>query len=831
MTAQPNVASSADVHAGDAVTGGARRIAYGYGVLLGGLLLGYMFLGRGFAHIGIGPIFIGDVVMLVGIVAAVAVIILTRRVPPLTLTLGLLLAFALLGAARTLPYVGTYGMDALRDAVLWGYAAFALIIYILVDRWSLLTSFRAYGWVVPVFALWLPICWNLFRIFSLDIDPNRPGDTVPLVFFKGGDMAVHVVGVIAFLIIGAAAVTSARTFIWRTLIFLPLLWTIFVAGTSNRGALVTAVLGVIAVALLAGRTRNWRPFLAAIGVAVAALAIQSIVVAVAMSPDPGPSAAGPSSTSSREPSATPGATGGAIASPVPVPGEPVALTNGDFELGLGDTGGPEGWTPRGAEVSLRAEGGEGGSAFVSMLNPNQPYEATLTSDPFPMEAGRDIGVSAWVTAIRGRPTLEIYVNWLDESGAFISNSLVEALATEGDESWREFGGVATAPAETTHAEIHLFEAAGRATLGIDAIAARVGDFTDEPDAPPPFVGGGPGLINGGFELGLDATGAPRGWTARAAEVTVVHESGDGAAFAEVQNPLSAYAATLTSNRFAFSGGKDIRVSAWLKAVQSRPALEIYINWYGPAGDLISSDLAVGASTEGRNTWLELSGAVRAPEGATHAEVKLFEAIGHATLGLDDVTIEVGDFGPTVQASQGSTGSPGRPATVAQLLENIMSLFSDVPDPGLEGTENFRLAWWGTIVNYTVFGDQFWTGKGFGINLADSDGFQSTGDGSLRAPHNSHLTVLARMGVPGFILWVALQVAFGVGLLRAALFNRRRGETVLAATAAWLLLYWVAMMIDTSVDPYIEGPQGGIWFWAVIGAGLVVMRLSSERSAT
>ena len=30
-----------------------------------------------------------------------------------------------------------------------------------------------------------------------------------------------------------------------------------------------------------------------------------------------------------------------------------------------------------------------------------------------------------------------------------------------------------------------------------------------------------------------------------------------------------------------------------------------------------------------------------------------------------------------------------------------------------------------IIDYTVFGDYFWTGKGFGISLADDDGFQGT----------------------------------------------------------------------------------------------------------
>jgi hypothetical protein len=106
---------------------------------------------------------------------------------------ALLLAFAALGAVRTLPYVGRYGLDALRDGVLWGYAGFALIVYLLVDREVLLRALRLYGWGVPIFALWLPISWNLFAAASADIDPADRAHSF-LVFFKGGDMAVHTVG-------------------------------------------------------------------------------------------------------------------------------------------------------------------------------------------------------------------------------------------------------------------------------------------------------------------------------------------------------------------------------------------------------------------------------------------------------------------------------------------------------------------------------------------------------------------------------------------------------------------------------------------------------------
>jgi hypothetical protein len=170
----------------------------------------------------------------------------------------------------------------------------------------------------------------------------------------------------------------------------------------------------------------------------------------------------------------------------------------------------------------------------------------------------------------------------------------------------------------------------------------------------------------------------------------------------------------------------------------------------------------------------------------------------------------------------------RPATPKQWWENITSIFFGSNNTSLEGTKAFRLAWWGAIIDYTFHGPYFWTGKGFGINLADADGFQQSTDHSLRSPHNSHLTVLARMGVPGFLLWIFLQGGFAILLLRALLAFRRARDMQLAAVAAWVLVFWTAMMVNTSFDPYLEGPQGGIWFWSLFGLGLVLMRLVPRR---
>lgn len=659
---------------GDLIQPEGRLVARIYGAVLGGLLLGYMFMGRGFAHIGIGPIFIGDVVLLLGIVAAAVVLMRSRTWPPVTWTVAFIVAFAALGAARTLPFWPTYGMAALRDGALWGYAAFALIVYVIADRRFLLAAFRAYGWIVPVFALWLPISWNLFRTLSADIDPNRPAEFVPLIFFKGGDMAIHAVGAIAFLVLGAPPIRSALTFIFRTVICLPLLWTMFVAGTSNRGGLITAILGILAIVVLAPRSKNWLPFVAAIGLGVAALLLQAAV----------------------------GAAGGGPSAAATAPGE---------------------------------------------------------------------------------------------AGA----------------------GNATAPAS----------AAPRASAGatsVDGVLAIVAS-----DAPSPHDGDPLRILNPGFEAGALRSGGIDQWKPFGSGTYNIVEgrAHGGDNFAWVDNTADAYQATLTSSQFAVRAGEDIAVRVWVKAITGRPVLEIYVTWFAADGAMLSSDFAGELRTGGSSRWQEGVGVQSVPDGATHAAILFYEATGGAALGIDDVTARSGDF-ITVDPGSAST-LPRRPATLQQVIDNLLSLFVQSDDPGLEGTKQFRLAWWGTIIDYTVFGEHFWTGKGFGVNLADDDGFQTTADGSLRAPHNSHLTVLARMGVPGIALWLAILIAFAIGVVRTTLAYRRAGEVALAALGGWILVYWFAMMVNTSFDPYLEGPQGGIWLWALSGFGLAFTRMGSRGS--
>jgi len=105
------------------------------------------------------------------------------------------------------------------------------------------------------------------------------------------------------------------------------------------------------------------------------------------------------------------------------------------------------------------------------------------------------------------------------------------------------------------------------------------------------------------------------------------------------------------------------------------------------------------------------------------------------------------------------GGKGRDISFQQVITNLGSVAGDSGSNGLDSTKEWRLDWWRTILGYTVHGKYFWTGKGFGINLADEDGFQVLTDHSLRNPHSVHMTMLARGGVPMLVLWVTAVVCW------------------------------------------------------------------------
>ncbi|HVM18860.1 MAG TPA: O-antigen ligase family protein [Egibacteraceae bacterium] len=161
---------------------------------------------------------------------------------------------------------------------------------------------------------------------------------------------------------------------------------------------------------------------------------------------------------------------------------------------------------------------------------------------------------------------------------------------------------------------------------------------------------------------------------------------------------------------------------------------------------------------------------------------------------------------------------GRELSLEQLGDNLASVVAPerTDEQQLVGTVAWRQELWTRTATDVLEGPAEF-GFGFGPNLAARYGF-GIWEG-LRNPHNSHLTVLARMGMLGALLWVLLWSVWYHRLLRMVWRRRYHGPRDLSLLAAWCVIAITGLLINAAFDPSLEGPQAGIWLWTFTGLGL------------
>jgi hypothetical protein len=175
----------------------------------------------------------------------------------------------------------------------------------------------------------------------------------------------------------------------------------------------------------------------------------------------------------------------------------------------------------------------------------------------------------------------------------------------------------------------------------------------------------------------------------------------------------------------------------------------------------------------------------------------------------------------------------REFSAKNIIQSVQSLYGDAGHEEMSGTKEWRKNWWADIIDYTFHGDYFMTGKGYGVSLADADGYQVEFDETpLRSPHNGHLTFLARSGVPGFGTWVLANLAW-FAIVFAAFYrchvrSHLPGSQEWARLLLWMGIAWGVFLLNTTFDVFLEGPMGGIWFWSIYGTGLAAAQLSQTR---
>lgn len=175
---------------------------------------------------------------------------------------------------------------------------------------------------------------------------------------------------------------------------------------------------------------------------------------------------------------------------------------------------------------------------------------------------------------------------------------------------------------------------------------------------------------------------------------------------------------------------------------------------------------------------------------------------------------------SLTGDQGAESRTQRQLQPSQFIENAESIFGH-SDEKLEASRRWRLEWWQLIMEDTLYGGpHFWSGRGFGLNLAVEDGYGGARDANpLRSPHNAHMTLLARGGVPSLALWILFLVSWLGTMFGAFLDARRRHERDWASLFLFIGCYAMACVINATFDVALEGPMQGIWFWCLIGIGI------------
>ena len=179
-----------------------------------------------------------------------------------------------------------------------------------------------------------------------------------------------------------------------------------------------------------------------------------------------------------------------------------------------------------------------------------------------------------------------------------------------------------------------------------------------------------------------------------------------------------------------------------------------------------------------------------------------------------LSLNVPTTGPAVQGQ--------REFSASQLFANLGSLVGANNSTDLVGTEDGRQQLWSLIYQQQVADALLIRGSGFGPNLAYQVGvFESSTTDPLRSPHNSHLDILARMGLLGLALWVVLWLGWYRRLIRGCRLLAERGLHFRRQVAVLCMMTTTAFLVSSFFDPQLEGAQVAALVWTAFGIGVAV----------
>lgn len=167
-----------------------------------------------------------------------------------------------------------------------------------------------------------------------------------------------------------------------------------------------------------------------------------------------------------------------------------------------------------------------------------------------------------------------------------------------------------------------------------------------------------------------------------------------------------------------------------------------------------------------------------------------------------------------------------------LWDHILSIFG-IGEGGLTAAANgvdLRLDWWQHIYDQlTSDGVTLLTGLGFGVPLTN---FRDPLGVLVREPHNSVISVAARLGLIGILAWIWMQIELFRAGLRAYFDCRRSGRTEAASLLLLCLAFVVLTIASCFGEDAMEKPYNAIPYYALWGFILRIgyqMRAATSKS--
>jgi NhaP-type Na+/H+ or K+/H+ antiporter len=166
--------------------------------------------------------------------------------------------------------------------------------------------------------------------------------------------------------------------------------------------------------------------------------------------------------------------------------------------------------------------------------------------------------------------------------------------------------------------------------------------------------------------------------------------------------------------------------------------------------------------------------------------------------------------------------PGRvgPVDMSFITEHAATIFMVNRQTARWDTDDDRLGWYAQVwQGLTASPANLVWGSGFGEPLIDFASTRGAAAGVVvRQPHNSSLSVLARLGLTGLAVWLLFHFFVLRSFLRG-LQARSSLDDLSADLLLWLLFLYLLFMITTSVQPLLEFSHGAVPFFFLMGFAL------------